>query len=96
MHEFVVLLFTTASGLTVSGIVANFYWLTVKPCVNAEQGIAYWAVMAITAPTVWIDRVIRSFRAKKSTGMVCVLTISACFYWAFLIGLFIHSVVIAI
>jgi hypothetical protein len=96
MREFLALLFSIASGLTVSGIVANLYWLAVKPSVRTEQGIAHSLVMAIAGPTVWIDRVTRSFRAQKSSGAVCFLTISACLYWAFVIGVFILSIAFVI
>jgi hypothetical protein len=49
MHELLVFHFAIASGLTVSGIVANTYWFVMKPK-DGEQGIAHWLVMAFAGP----------------------------------------------
>jgi len=95
MHGLLVFLFAISSGLTVSGIVANIYWLAVKPK-DGEQGIAHWLVMAVAGPTVWIDRVTRRAISQKSTWTVCALMISGCLYWAFVIGLFTLSVATAV
>jgi hypothetical protein len=95
VQELLVFLFAVASGLTVSGIVANIYWLVMKPK-DGEQGIAHWLVMAIAGPTVWIDRVTRTFLSMKSAGMMYALTIFVCLYWAFVIGLFTLSIALAI
>ena len=96
MHELMVFLFAIASGLTVSGITANVYWIIAKPGVDAQQGITHWLVMAIAGPTVWIDRVTRSFRTEKSAWTLYAFMISACLYWAYVIGLFTLSVAVAI
>jgi hypothetical protein len=95
MHEFLVFLYSIASGLAVSGIVANIYWLVAKPK-HGEQGIAHWLIMAIAGPTVWIDRTTRSFLSKKSNRAMYALMISGCLYWAFVIGLVTISVALAI
>jgi hypothetical protein len=95
MHEFLVFLYSIASGLAVSGIVANIYWLLAKPK-DGEQGIAHWLIMAIAGPTVWIDRTTRSFLSGKFTKAIYALMIAGCLYWAFVIGLFTVSVALAI
>jgi hypothetical protein len=95
MNEFLVFLFLIASGLTVSGIVANIYWFVAKPK-DGEQGLAHWVLMAVAGPTVWIDRGTRTFLSKKSAGVMYALTISICLYWAFIIGLFTLSLVLAL
>ena len=88
-------LYLIASGLAVSGIVANIYWLVAKPK-DGEQGIVHWLVMAVAGPTVWIDRATRTFLSKKFAGAVYALMISAFLYWAFVIGLFTLSVALAL
>jgi hypothetical protein len=95
MHEFLVFLFLIASGLAVSGIVANVYWFVAKPK-DGERRIAHWVVMTVAGPTVWIDRGTRTFLSKKSAGVTYALTISVCIYWAFVIGLFTLSLVLAL
>jgi hypothetical protein len=95
MHEILVFLFLIASGLAVSGIVANIYWFVAKPN-DGEQGVAHWLVMAVAGPTVWIDRVTRTFLSKKSAGVMYALMVFICLYWAFVIGLLTFSFALAL
>jgi len=95
MHDLMVFLFVIASGLTVSGIVANAYRLAIKPTPETNKMAAHWLIMMIAGPTVWIERATQSFRAKKFAGSAYTLAVSGCLYWAFIIGLFMLSVVLA-
>jgi hypothetical protein len=88
MHGFMVFLFAIAGGLTTSGIVANLYWMAVRPSQNAKDGVAYWIIMAIAGPTVLIENSTRSFIAKKAEPLVYAAALGISLYWAFVIGLF--------
>lgn len=87
MRPIVIALFAVAGGLTLSGIVANFYRLVAKKPQSRLATIAYYAVMLLAGPSVLVENSTRSFRRKECSGFAYGFAVSLAGYWAFLLGL---------
>jgi hypothetical protein len=80
------LFFAYAAGLTLSGIVVNSFRL-IGSAAAAENPFVYYPVMAVAGPSILIESVSRSFRAKQSGIGGCTLAAFCSFYWSTMIGL---------
>ena len=96
MRSFLLVLFTIAGGLTLSGIVANLYRLiATKPKSGGETWI-YYAVMVLAGPSVLFDNATRSFRKKECTRMAWVFALGLATYWAMVLGAILFEVVVTV
>jgi hypothetical protein len=96
MHNFLLMMFTIAGGLTLSGIVANLYRLmATKPKSGAETWV-YYGVMVLAGPSVLFDNAARSFRKKECTRWALIFALGLATYWAMVLGAIVLEVVIAI
>ncbi len=87
MHAFMTLLFATAGGLALSGIVANLYRLLARKPQGTPERMFYMGVMVVAGPSVLIDTATRSFR-KKSCSNTAHFAVGLTAYWSFALGLF--------
>ena len=87
MRNFVLLLFSVAGGLTLSGIVANLYRMGVKkePQGHAAR-CAFYAVMMLAGPSVLVNNSTRSFRKKECSRMAYGFALGLATYWSFMLG----------
>jgi hypothetical protein len=90
------LLFAIAGGLTLSGIVANAYRLVAKKPKNAAATWIHYAVMALAGPSVLFENATRSFRKKDCSRFAYGFAVALAAYWAFMIGLVVIDVSLAI
>lgn len=87
MRPVYITLFAIAGGLTLSGIVANFYRLIAKKPQSRLATWIYYAVMLLAGPSVLVENSTRSFRRKECSGFAYGFAVSLAGYWAFLLGL---------
>jgi hypothetical protein len=96
MRGFLLVMFTIAGGLTLSGIVANIYrLLAAKPKSNGETWV-YYAVMVLAGPSVLFDNATRSFRKKECTGWAWMFALGLATYWAMVLGALLLAVVVTV
>ena len=96
MRHFMLLLFSIAGGLTLSGIVANFYRLIARKPEGKLATCAYYVVMLLAGPSVLFENSTRSFRKKECSGFAYGFAVSLAGYWAFMIGLVVIDATLAI
>ncbi len=87
MRHFMLTLFSLAGGLTLSGIVANFYRLIARKPEGLMATWAYYGVILLAGPSVLFENSTRSFRQKECSGFAYGFAVSLAAYWAFMIGL---------
>ena len=87
MHNFMLLLFSLAGGLTLSGIVANTYRIVASKPQSKGATAAYYGVMLFAGPSVLFENSTRSYRQKECTAIAYGFALALAGYWAFLIGL---------
>jgi hypothetical protein len=87
MRHFMLLMFSVAGGLTLSGIVANFYRLIARKPEGLLATWAYYFVMLLAGPSVLVENSTRSFRKKECSGFAYGFAVSLATYWAFMIGM---------
>jgi hypothetical protein len=95
MRNFLLLMFSIAGGLTMSGIVANLYRLMATKPKSAAENWVYYGVMVLAGPSVLFDNATRTFRKKECTRMAFAFAISLATYWAMVLGAILLEVVIA-
>ena len=86
MHTLILLLFAVASGLALSGIVANLYRLLARKPKGKPERIFYMGVMVVAGPSVLIDNATRSFRRKDCSGMAYGFAVTVTAYWSWALG----------
>ena len=86
MHNFLLMMFTIAGGLTLSGIVANLYRLIAAKPKNGGESWAYYGVMAVAGPSVLFDNATRSFRKKECSRWAFAFALGLAIYWAMMLG----------
>ena len=91
MHGFMLLLFSLAGGLTLSGIVANGYRMVASKPQTPAGTAAYYGVMLFAGPSVLFENSTRSFKQKECTVIAYGFALALACYWAFLIGLAVIS-----
>lgn len=87
MRHLLLLLFSFAGGLTLSGIVANLYRLLVKKPKGRAATWAYYGVMLLAGPSVLVENATRSFRKKECTRIAYGFALGLAAYWSFMLGL---------
>jgi hypothetical protein len=87
MRHFILLMFSVGGGLTLSGIVANFYRLIARKPESPAATWAYYGVMLLAGPSVLFENSTRSFRKKECSGFAYGFAVSLAAYWAFVLGL---------
>ena len=86
MHTLILLLFAVASGLALSGIVANLYRLMARKPKGSPERLFYMAVMVLAGPSVLIDNATRSFRKKDCSGVAYAFAVTVTAYWSWALG----------
>jgi hypothetical protein len=96
MQGLLILMFSIASGLTLSGIVANVYRLLAGEPKNGVQTFVYYAVMVLGGPSVLFDNATRSFRKKECSSLGWVVALGLATWWAMILGAILLDVVVSI
>lgn len=87
MQNLLLLLFSLAGGLTLSGIVANIYRLLAKKKPQTRAATyAYYGVMLFAGPSVLLNNSTRSFRKKECGRAAYGFALSLAAYWSFMLG----------
>ena len=87
MRNLLLLLFSFAGGLTLSGITANLYRMTAGKPQSRAATCVYYAVMVLAGPSVLLDNSTRSFRRKECSRAAYGFAMGLAAYWAFMLGL---------
>lgn len=96
MHNFLLVMFTIAGGLTLSGIVANLYRLIAARPKSGSESWAYYGVMAVAGPSVLFDNATRSFRKKECSRSAFAFALGLAIYWAMVLGAIFIEVAISV
>lgn len=91
-HDFMVVLFSIAVGLTASGIAANIYRLLGQKPETLSARVGYLAVMVVAGPSVLFDNAARAWRRKNCSALAFWLAAAIAGYWSLAIGLLVLSV----
>jgi hypothetical protein len=94
MRHLLLLLFSFAGGLTLSGIVANLYRLLAKKPQGRAATCAHYAVMLLAGPSVLLDNATRSFHKKECTRSAYSFALGLAAYWSFMLGIVLVDIVI--
>jgi hypothetical protein len=86
MRNILLLLFSLAGGLTLSGIVANIYRLLAGQPVSRAATWTYYGVMVLAGPSVLVDNSTRSFRKKECSRLAYGFALGLAAYWSFMLG----------
>jgi hypothetical protein len=86
MRHFLLLLFSVAGGLTLSGIVANLYRLLGKKPQGRAATCAFYGVMLLAGPSVLLGNATRSFRKKECSRVAYGFALGLATYWSFMLG----------
>jgi hypothetical protein len=87
MRHLLLLLFSLAGGLTLSGIVASLYRLLAKKPQGRAATWAYYGVMLLAGPSVLLENATCSFRKKECTRYAYGFALGLAAYWSFMLGL---------
>ena len=96
MHNFIVFLFAIGAGVTASGLVASTYRLLAREPKTKIELVLHYAVMVIAGPVVVVSNSTKSYRDKECSMVSYALAIALSGYWAFVTGVVILSVWVAI
>ncbi len=96
MQSFLLVMFTIAGGLTLSGIVANLYRLLASEPKSTAETAVYYAVMVLAGPSVLFDNATRTFRKKECTALGLVVALGLAIYWAMVLGAIFLEVVLLV
>ena len=94
MKHLLLLLFSLAGGLTLSGIVANLYRLVAKKPQTRAATYAYYGVMLLAGPSVLLENATRSFRKKECTRGAYGFALGLATYWSFMLGAVLVDIII--
>lgn len=87
MRNILLLLFSLAGGLTLSGITANIYRLIAKTKPETRAATyTYYGVMLLAGPSVLVDNSTRSFRKKECSRTAYGFALGLAAYWSFMLG----------
>jgi hypothetical protein len=86
LRNVILLLFSMAGGLTLSGIAANLYRIVAKKPSGPFATYAHYAVMVLAGPSVLFENSTRSFRKKECGGAAYGFALGLALYWAFMLG----------
>jgi hypothetical protein len=91
MRQSVMLLFSLAAGLTLSGIAANLYRLLARKPESRSERILYLGVMTLAGPSVLFNNATKSFRSKACSAAAYLFAVTLTGYWSFALGAIILS-----
>jgi hypothetical protein len=91
MNTLLLLLFTTAGGLVLSGIVANLYRILARRPKSQAECLFYLGVMVVAGPSVLIDNATRSFRGRACSRIAYAFALGLTVYWSFALGCLVVS-----
>jgi len=92
MRQSLMLLFSPAAGLTLSGIAANLYRLFARKPESRPEHVLYFAVMALAGPSVLFNNATRSFRGKGCSAAAYLFAVTITGYWSFALGAVVLSI----
>lgn len=84
LHQFILMLFAFAGGLTLSGLVVNSYRV-VATASTEENPFFYYPVIAFAGASILMENVLRS-RKSEQVG-VSVVAAMCSFFWSSMLGL---------
>ena len=91
MRQSLMLLFSLAAGLTLSGIAANLYRLLARKPESRSERMLYLAVMTLAGPSVLFNNATKSFRGKACSSAAYLFAVTLTGYWSFALGVIILS-----
>jgi hypothetical protein len=91
VRQSLMLLFSLAAGLTISGIAANLYRLLARKPESRPEKLVYLAVMTLAGPSVLFNNATRSFRGKACSAAAYLFAVPLTGYWSFALGAIILS-----
>jgi hypothetical protein len=94
MRHLLLLLFSLAGGLTLSGIVASLYRLLAKKPQGRAATWAYYGVMLLAGPSVLLHNSTSSFRKKECSFKAYGFALGLAAYWSFMLGAILVDIVI--
>lgn len=96
LHDLLVVLFSTATGFTASGIVSNVYRLIVGKPENEGKLLytAHVGVMVIAGPSVMFENAMNAIREKSCSRTTFWLSVLVAGYWSMAIGLIVLEIAI--
>jgi len=95
-RDLFVVVFSTAAGFALSGILTNLYRLLArKPATGFERG-THLAVMVLAGPNVLIENAAAKLKAKACSKYAFWLATAIAAYWSFAIGLFVLDLYVAL
>jgi hypothetical protein len=94
MRHLLLLLFSLAGGLTLSGIVTSLYRLLAKKPQGRAATWAYYGVMLLAGPSVLLENATRSFRKKECTRYAYGFALGLAAYWSFMLGAVLVDIII--
>jgi hypothetical protein len=96
-RDVLVVLFATAAGFTVSGILSNLYRLITRDTPKSSNGGAlYIALMVVAGPNVLLENAANSLKTKACSRLAFWLVALVAAYWSFAIGLFVLNLSLAL
>lgn len=96
MKSFLIVMYSIAAGLTLSGIIANLYRLLANEPKNGTQNFVYYAVMVFGGPSVLFDNATRSFRKKECSGLGLTVALGLATWWAMILGVILLGIVVSV
>jgi hypothetical protein len=91
VRQSLMLLFSLAAGLTLSGIAANLYRLLARKPESRSERMLYLAVMTLAGPSVLFNNATKSFRGKACSSAAYLFAVTLTGYWSFALGVIILS-----
>jgi hypothetical protein len=85
IHTITMLALATASGLTMSGIVASLFRL-IATATSEENPMIYYPVIALAGPSVLVENVAQSLRIGRENAAECAIAATFCAFWSSMIG----------
>lgn len=96
MHMLLNILFSIATGVTLSGLVANSYRLSVRQATSTVGLIAQSAVMIFAGPVVLMGNAARALKQKTCSAEEYGVALAVGGFWSFTTGLLFLAVCFAL
>jgi len=88
LHNFILLLFAFAGGLTLSGLVVSCYRV-VATAATEENPLLYYPVIAFAGASILMENVVRCHKSEQVS--VRVVAAMCSFFWSSMLGLLLLS-----
>jgi hypothetical protein len=96
MHILLNILFAIATGITLSGLVANSYRLLVKQATSTSALIAQSAIMIFAGPVVLMGNAAQARKQKSCSVEDYGIALAVGGFWSFVTGLFFLAICFAL